>query len=295
MKKMWCVILLWCVSLPFVEKCLADETDEKTDHTIGLVWRANGETNLMSLIGPSPLPDDIRTNLYFTSCIDAKGAKTEVADNILAFGDRPDDLKPTIYHIEVRYRPRPDEIFDRMWIVINSPSTLASFNKWVAKNTDTSWTTNLPPPFASIKVTNNNPADPEPPTGIFSDSGVWHYPESKKSYLHHNSPFEMRSKPVRILLHGHQAMYDANGILIESTIAAGTADLWAPYDADNNLYLNFNHLEEDVKPFIRALQLDGNPVHPTDVYRNLSRPCIYQGDYTDTYIKKRPTLPTGKR
>ena len=45
----------------------------------------------------------------------------------------------------------------------------------------------------------------------------------------------------------------------------------------------------------RALQLDGNPVRPTNFNRNLNRPCIYKGLRTDKYIEKRPVLPTGKK
>jgi hypothetical protein len=41
--------------------------------------------------------------------------------------------------------------------------------------------------------------------------------------------------------------------------------------------------------------LDGNPVHPTDINRNLKRPCIYKGDNTDKYVERRPVLPTGTR
>ena len=52
-----------------------------------------------------------------------------------------------------------------------------------------------------------------------------------------------------------------------------------------------------VLPFIRALQLDGNPVHPnsTLIPTNLNRPCMYEGNHTQLYLTKRPTLPTGKR
>jgi len=104
----------------------------------------------------------------------------------------------------------------------------------------------------------------------------------------------MRSNPVSGK-HGHQAMYDENGLLIESPIAAGTADLFAPYNSIDWPYIDSDHREEDVYPFIRAVQLDGNPVHPN--YKkfptDLTRPCIYKGSNTDTYIEKRLILPTG--
>ena len=116
------------------------------------------------------------------------------------------------------------------------------------------------------------------------------------TYLHHDAKYEMRSNPVSGE-HGHQAMCDVNGLLIESPIAAGTADFFAPYKANGKAKWNSNHREQDVYPFIRALQLDGNPVHPN--YKkyptNLTRPCIYMGSNTDKYIEKRPVLPTGKQ
>jgi hypothetical protein len=51
------------------------------------------------------------------------------------------------------------------------------------------------------------------------------------------------------------------------------------------------YLKHDAQPFIRALQLDGNPVYPTDFNRNLNRPCIHKGANTDNYIQRRPVLP----
>ena len=102
----------------------------------------------------------------------------------------------------------------------------------------------------------------------------------------------MRSKPVSGW-HGHQAMYDDQGQLITAPIAAGTADLFAPYNSIDWPYPDADHREQDVYPFIRALQLDGNPVHPKNKKfpTDLTRPCIYVGSNTDKYIEKRPVLP----
>ena len=119
---------------------------------------------------------------------------------------------------------------------------------------------------------------------------------TKDAFLHHDAKYEMRSGPISGG-HGHQATYDANGVLIETPIAAGTADIAAPFDENDSwrTWSASKHRDEDVYPFIRALQLDGNPVHPNNkkVPTNLTRPCIYMGLNTDKYIKKRPVLPTG--
>jgi hypothetical protein len=110
--------------------------------------------------------------------------------------------------------------------------------------------------------------------------------------LHHDAKYEMRSNPTSAG-HGHQAMYDVHGVLIETPIAAGSADFFAPFNSIGTARLSNKHLKQDVQPFLRALQLDGNPVLPRDINRNLNRPCIYMGSNTDKYIEKRPVLPTG--
>ena len=113
---------------------------------------------------------------------------------------------------------------------------------------------------------------------------------TKDAFLHHDAKYEMRSKPTSGG-HGHQAMYNIGGQLITAPIAAGTADLYAPFDSLGIPSSAKKHRKEDVYPFIRALQLDGNPVLPRDINRNLNRPCIYMGSNTDKYVKRRPVLP----
>jgi hypothetical protein len=113
---------------------------------------------------------------------------------------------------------------------------------------------------------------------------------TKNTFLHHDAKYEMRSKPTSDG-HGHQAMYNIGGQLITAPIAAGTADMYAPFDSRGIPSSAKKHRKEDVYPFIRALQLDGNPVLPRDINRNLNRPCIYKGPNTDKYIERRPVLP----
>ena len=93
--------------------------------------------------------------------------------------------------------------------------------------------------------------------------------------------------------HGNQATYDAQGNLIRTTIAAGTADKRGPYDENGGLRVSVGHRNEDVWPFILALQLDGNPVHVrgiVDIPKALTRPCLRQGTFTETYLSLRPTI-----
>ena len=151
--------------------------------------------------------------------------------------------------------------------------------------TNLSWTLGLPQPFSSIEIASGTPQDPEP-----GSPNEWQPPEPLNSFLHHDACFGMRSSNDGES--GHQATYDAVGSLITSSIAAGTADYRRPYLVSG--FPNWQrHLNADVKPFILALQLDGNPVQPLNIYRDLSRPCLYQGGHADTYITLRPIIPTG--
>lgn len=94
------------------------------------------------------------------------------------------------------------------------------------------------------------------------------------------------------LTQGNQACYSVNGVIITNTIAAGSADRYAPYDNNGDIVLNFNHRNFDVYPFLRAIQLDGNPCIPNRIFAptNLDRPCLYQGECLNKYLECRPTI-----
>jgi len=267
-----------------------DKTDSPpTEHCLGVVWSTGGKVDLFGLLDDSyqDLPDI--DALSFTS------DNLEVNDNgELIFPQKaPPDLKPAISLVKLHYKPNEeiDVIFDKLWVVVNSPKTDERFAEWRLRNYDISWTTNLPRPFASITINISNGitniVDPEP-----AAPNQWGKPHPINSSLHHDAKYEMRSGPVSGG-HGHQATYTTDGFLIGSPIAAGTADIAAPYHANDTLRARTGdkHLKQDVQPFLRALQLDGNPVLPRDIYRNLNRPCIYMGLNTDKYIEKRPVLP----
>lgn len=91
------------------------------------------------------------------------------------------------------------------------------------------------------------------------------------------------------LIQGNQAFYDANGVIITNTIVAGIADRYAPYDDCGWARPSFKHRDYDVYPFLRAIQLDGNPCS-VNLMNEISRPCLYQGSYLDEYLKYRPII-----
>ncbi|MCL1919598.1 MAG: hypothetical protein FWG50_00745 [Kiritimatiellaeota bacterium] len=141
----------------------AEEQYQKTEHCLGIVWGNGGSTNLFNLLCTDGFTDDIRTNLYFTSQVNAKGAKAEVAKHTLPFGAKPKDMDPRIFHVELRHRGNPGEVFDRLWVAVNAPETLASYNAWVAANaTNMAWTLTLPQVFESIEIKNGEAVRPEP-------------------------------------------------------------------------------------------------------------------------------------
>ncbi len=254
------------------------------DHCIGVIWEQGGGLDLAGMLDDSCKP--------FLSEFRITANGKECQDGVLAFDDFcPGSLKPDIYYVVLwlRNAARP---LDVMWVVVNSPSSQAEFDAWVAANTNAAWTAALPKPFASIAITNGIASDPEPP-GPDGSPGLWDAPHKldQTSYLHHNAVWEMRTTIDGD--HGNQATYDANGNLICTTIAAGTADHFGPYGPDGKLKWSTRHRNEDVWPYVRALQLDGNPVRIPGLVgfpTRISRPCLYQGTHTETYLNLRPTI-----
>lgn len=254
------------------------------DHCIGLLWSEGGSLNLVAMLDPTTR--QFLDKLYFT----ANGE--ECPDGILHFdGYCPGSLKPDIYYVALHHRDI-DRPLDVMWVVVNSPVAQTEFLAWASANTNTSWTATLPRPYAAIAVTNGVATDPEPP-GPDGRPGIWDAPHriDSKSYLHHNAVWEMRTTIAGD--HGNQATYDENGLLIRSTIAAGTADYFGPYGVTGRAKWSKRHRNEDVWPYIRALQLDGNPARIPDLVgipTRITRPCLTQGFHTMTYLMLRPTI-----
>ena len=297
-----------------------------TQHAIRqLIWSQGGSVNLASYLADNALP--YMDKLYFTArehlWNTSEGINPklkidnpfEVPNHILQFKKKPrEPWSPTIYHIELRYRDQSGVVFDRLWVVINSPDALTKFNEWVADNADFNWTTNLPQVYSKIRYDSNFEAfHPEP------NSPVWEKPERKTSLLHHNTGFvraEMETKQLDGE-YSNQAWYDENGNLIETPFFAGRPKKFGRNNPEDRHFINYN--KEEIYPFLYAAQLDGNPVHgffheedapiwqvsygdfgtfnamgqKIYVFQNLTRPCIHMGDNTHVYLGKRPPHPTG--
>ena len=256
--------------------------DDETDHCIGLVWSAGGATNLFYYLADccKPFADSFTYYVNGSPC-----------NGILEFGQEPDEIRPSVFHVELRLADG-ETVLDRMWVVVYSPNTATKYTKWQSDNTSLAWTTNLPPVFSSIALVTNGTA--VAPNGVVSYER-WGKPSNSSTLLHHNAKYGMRSENVGE--HGHQATYDENGCVITGTVAAGTADFKHPLSLVFPAWtvVREDHYRHDVIPYLRAMILDGNPCLYNNRYAptNLNRPMLYQGAHLDDYLMLRPPIPTG--
>ena len=128
------------------------------------------------------------------------------------YGPKPDSLYPRAFLVSV-WSSGSGRPLDTMVLTVFNPEDATEFSTWYTRNLSSwQWASELPPPPQQLpsEATEN-----------------WHAPETPGRFMHHDAVYELRSKPINGG-HGHQATYDGNGILITSTIAAGTADFAAP-------------------------------------------------------------------
>lgn len=263
-----------------------DAKDDETSHCHAIDWSDGLEIDLEEYLPAWLL--EFRDGFHY--CVNG----TDIVGTTVAAGKKPKDLLPTIYHVEIRNDA--NTTLDRLWIVVLNPDTRTVFNTWANHNsTNATWLANLPPPPNKLIVNGGNALLPT------SASANWNAPERfpTNSYMHPKAVFELRSNPIPGG-HGHQATYDAQGNIITAGIKAGTADFASPSRKYMLMRLD-DHRVTDVKPYIQALQLDGNPVLPIDSSgnisafwtRNLTRPPLRVGPFTQQYLQRRPTTPTG--
>jgi hypothetical protein len=203
--------------------------------------------------------------------------------------DGPGDCNIYAFGLQLKWNAN-GSILDQLIVVVYSPQTETEYNDWVNSSANPinpeegeKWAKDLPPPYSSLGEDNTNPEPDEPYLWKNNVSGL---PNIDR--YHYDARYEMRSEVVEGG-HGHQACYYANGDLIEANsnsapeliAAAGTADRGAPGEG--------LHMERDVWPFIRAAQLDGNPVE-RDFWGRLTHHLIIVGENVKAYYKRRPPL-----
>ena len=259
--------------------------DDETDHCWAEIWSPGLTIDLAEFLDPvcELFEDDLRFRV-----------NGEQNNGIISGIKKPIDLEPTTFHVELRHSSVPRAL-DRLWIVVNSAQSSTEFGNWASSNADTSWTASLPRPPPRLDITTNPRTGHEVaslPTGG-ADYSAWSKPKriATNSYLHHDAVWEIRAAGPDG--HGNQATYNENGDLITSGISAGTADFISPSGFFGLPTNARNHRNFDVLPFIRSLQLDGNPVFPAPSKRiplRVTRPCLRIGPSTQIYLNLRPAV-----
>ena len=265
--------ILWIRNL--IRILAGDDAFDRFDHCIAVSWSEDGVIDLSLFLDETT--SRYRERLSFrVNGVDSSGSLS-LEETV------PDVLYPDVYVVDLMLSgsSRP---LDTFVLTIYNERELFEFADWVVQYADTSWTEQLPRPSKTK------------PNG---ETANWYAPKAPGTYMHHDAAFEIRSKPVAGG-HGHQATYDGVGKLIEDgTIACGTADYVSPESLwDGSMKA---HREADVKPYIKALHLDGNPGHPDNgsglfsetVPSRLTQPCLHQDYYLRQYLNKRPSFPTG--
>ena len=275
------------------------EGDKEYQHCLGITW--SGQTfNLTNLVEYSGL------DLVDANCTIKWEVDGDLKDSPeLDLGDRaPDDLKARVFRIKMVY-VYPDgnnqSVWDRLILVVNNPATKTSFDNWYTRfSAETNWLAELPAAYSALGPWTNHTVYITSPSGglisfereDFSDpepaaTNLWAGIDGLGKFIHHTAARQMRSHRTPGG-HGHQACYDTNGVIILSGVSAGTADFGAAL-----LGTVSEHKEFDVKPFIRALQLDGNPCRQS--MKSLTHAIIHQGGNVGKYLQCRPAIPNNKQ
>jgi hypothetical protein len=209
-------------------------------------------------------------------------------DHELNLGNIPGTHKMSRFNIEVSLRGGT-HVSDRLIVTVVPDATLQAFTTWYdAEVDDMEWLAELPALYSSIIANaNGNPVFPEP-----EGCNFWRYVDHCDNFYHPGAFFEMRSRATSGG-HAHQAAYyeGSNGVavLIRGGISAGTADrasavyLGGPWNPNP-------HLDADVRPFLWAAQLDGNPVEATFTWTGLTERILQEGAYLAQYLEVRPVI-----
>lgn len=260
------------------------ESDKYINHCLGVVWSTQS-------IDLADLSESCGLDLASLVVWEVDGKRQP--SSMLALGAEPPDLEPTVFRIKMLQASNPDMVWDQFILVVNNQNTKTRFDEWYARfSVETDWMAELPAAYSTLGPNNS---DPEPPS-INLWAGVGSL--NKHKYYHHTSVWEMRSHPTANW-HGHQACYDMDGVMEILGICAGSADfghwtnvfrnkadMWGPSRPIHEL--------EDVDPFMRALQLDGNPCKKALNGIQTDHPATYQGSNMLKYFECRPSIPNNK-
>lgn len=260
---------------------------------VSKVWETSPTLNLIDYLEGA---DDPSKRTLFEQNLKWKVNGAEQSSHELNYGGEAADDEHQHFFVEVLSKSGGETI-DRLIITVIPRSTKTAFDTWyAAESGDKGWLQFLPSLYKQLGVGNS---DPEPAS---CSPQKWNTPSPLNgSFYHPGSAFEMRSLPAYrspydpsfSLLYGHQACYDDKGSLVRNGVGAGSADREVPLTSGGSAT---GHRDKDVRPFIRAAQIDGNPVQANSHFAptNLDHPMLYKGGYISHYLEVRPTFANAK-
>jgi hypothetical protein len=259
------------------------ESDKHINHCLGVVW--DGQP-----IDLANLCESCGLDLGNLAVWEVNGVR-QVSPLLVLSKKPPANLSPDIYRVKMLQASSPDIVWDRLTLVVNNTSTKTQFEGWHTRfSVETNWMAELPAAYNSLigPPTTNlwgkvSMGDPEPSTTNLWVDAV----DEPGQFMHHTATWQMRSEKTAGG-HGHQACYDMEGHFITNGVCAGTAD----YGGNPTLFEHGVHVAEDVEPFVRALQLDGNPCVRS--FTKLTHALIYDGSNMVNYRLCRPSVPNNK-
>lgn len=235
-------------------------------------------------------------------------------NTIPRLGDRPALDRIREYRIAPVVKGTTEPL-DRLIVTVIPSQTLESYDEWKVENSaDLSWLDDLAPSYAKLPEPVTVTIEADPANGLFNDVvthseqspdddcdwSPWKVPGAQDSYYHPDSYFEVRTEVLEGMLFSnapaHHACYNENRFLIlpvvnGDLISPGSADRVAAFTSGGT---PSGHLNADVKPFIWALQIDGNPAVGVDLNTALSDPIMFQGVELKAYARLRPAIvPAG--
>jgi len=257
------------------------------EKSVSHIWESSQTVNLIDYLADSDVPS---MREVFEQALEWRSNGEALSDHELNYGSNPgsDDIER--FNIEVPAKGS-STVIDRLIVVVVPPETLEQFNTWYAAETDMGWLSELPALYWRFQFEQEGtinpvlvPVDPEPSScaeqrwGDFGESDTYYHPDGY---------YKARSEKTQNG-HGHQAIYTLSAIAIKSGVSAGSADRQAPFPSNLNPFL---HVNADVKPFIWAAQLDGNPVEESGT--TMTAPMLHEGANLSRYFERRPAIANG--
>ena len=252
------------------------------DKVVSKLWSSQGTINLIDY-----LEGGWGNHAKFENLVKWKVNGVVQTSHEIGFGNKPNKDLHTKVLVEVLPK-NGGPTLDRLIITIIPAETKTKFDNWYAAESTAAgkaWFAECPRMPTSLEI-----APLLPPDRLFSPR-IWRDPSTLETEIHPDAYFEMRAK-ITPGGHGHQVNFTDKGTLILKGVSAGSADKYAPIPEGWQNPLG--HLDNDVIPYVWALQLDGNPCNQTADLTHLTLPMLHEGAFITKYLICRPPEPNAK-